>query len=68
VRVSGTWVGTVSLQRSEDGGTTWYDTGDTWTSNGVYSFTDYSNQYYRVGVKTGGYTSGTVGLWIGDSQ
>lgn len=64
VRISGTWVATVSLQRSDDD-TTWYDTGDTWTANGVFSFTDFTNAYYRVGVKASGFTSGTVGLYIG---
>ena len=64
VRIGGTWSATVSLQRSEDD-KTWYDTGDTWTANGVFSFTDYTNVYYRVGVKTSGFTSGTVLLYIG---
>lgn len=68
VRISGTFVATVSLQRSEDGGTTWKDTGDTWTTPGVYTFSDYTGQTYRAWVETGNFTSGTVCLWIGDSQ
>lgn len=67
VRISGTWAATVTLQRSDDEGSTWVDTGDTWTANGVYSFTDYTDQLYRAGVKTGGFTSGTIALWIGSN-
>ena len=65
VVLSGTFSATVSLQRSGDRGTTWKDTGDTWTSAGVYTFTDYTDGYYRVGVATGNYTSGTAVLWLG---
>ena len=58
--LSGTWVGTVHLQRSFDAGSSWLDV-DSFTSN-VETFGTESEDgvYYRVGVKTGNYTSGTV--------
>lgn len=63
VNISGTWVATVSLQRSIGNEDNWEDTGTTYTANTVVTFSDgLDNQivYYRLGVKTGGYTSGTV--------
>lgn len=67
IRISGTFTATVSLQRSEDG-VTWHDTGDTWTAAGVHSFSDYTKMLYRAGVKTSGYTTGTVSLWLGSGS
>ena len=62
---SGTWVATVTLQRSlESADGPWVDV-TTYTTNGTVSFDDgLSNQdaHYRIGVKTGGFTSGTVEL------
>ncbi len=57
----GTFVGTVFVQRSFDGGTTWLD---------VASFTvatedvglEPDGALYRAGIKTGGYTSGTANV------
>jgi hypothetical protein len=66
VRIGGTFVGTVELQRSDDDGGSWYDTGDTWTAGGVYAITDYTNEQYRIG--TSAYTSGTIKLWIGSED
>ena len=63
VNISGTWVATVSLQRSIGDTSSWEDTGTTYTANTVTTFSDgLDNQivYYRLGVKTGNYTSGTV--------
>lgn len=63
VDISGTWVATVSLQRSIGDEGNWEDTGTTYTANTVTTFADgLDNQivYYRLGVKTGNYTSGTV--------
>ena len=56
--VSGTFVGTVTVQRSTDG-ITWHD---------VNAFTapfegvgyDPMKNYYRAGIKTGDYTSGSA--------
>lgn len=62
IDVAGTFVATVTLQRSVDEGVTWVDiasytieTDATWT-DGLENQT----VWYRIGVKTGGYTSGTV--------
>ena len=57
--ISGTWAGTVTVQRSFDGGSTWLDV-DTFTANTeTYGF-DPIRCRYRVGIKTGEYTSGTA--------
>ena len=64
ITVTGTFVGTVTLQRSFDNAT-WGDVG------GSYSYTapvsdvyndalDNAIAYYRIGIKTGAYTSGTA--------
>uniref|UniRef100_A0A6M3J228 Uncharacterized protein n=1 Tax=viral metagenome TaxID=1070528 RepID=A0A6M3J228_9ZZZZ len=59
-RLRGTWSATVVLQRSEDEGTTWDDV-DSYAANTVLVGEEIERGiYYRFGVKTGGYTSGTV--------
>jgi hypothetical protein len=63
--LTGTWVGTVTLQRSLESSTgPWSDvSGKTWTANTTETFADgLDNQkaWYRIGIKTGDYTSGTV--------
>lgn len=56
--ISGTFVATVTVQRSFDN-TNWFDV-DTFTGPiETYGF-DPSQCYYRAGIKTGAYTSGTV--------
>jgi hypothetical protein len=58
--LSGTWEATVTLQRSFDSGSTWYDV-DTRTANTEeYGFEPEDGVQYRAGVKTGDFTSGTV--------
>lgn len=57
--VSGTWVATVTLQRSHDNEVTWMDVQD-YTGNFEITLEDKVGSMYRVGVKTGNYTSGTV--------
>lgn len=58
--LSGTWVATVYVQRSFDKGTTWMDV-DSFTANAEEVGENPEGEvYYRFGVKTGGYTSGTV--------
>lgn len=61
VRLTGTWSATVTLQRSYDGGTTWVDF-RTFQSNTDQQIKDGLSQtvHYRLGVKTGDYSSGTV--------
>lgn len=56
---TGSMVMTVSLQVSTDD-STWVDTGDTWTAEGVDTLADGCGLYFRLGVKTGGFTSGTA--------
>jgi hypothetical protein len=54
---------TVSLQISIDG-TTWINTGDTWTAGGVDILGDGAGLYFRVGVATGDYSSGTATVYL----
>jgi len=56
--LSGTWVGTVTLQRSFNG-TTWLDV-DSHTANiETYGIEPGEKVQYRFGFKAGNYTSGT---------
>jgi len=58
--LSGTWVATVTVQRSFDNGATWYDV-DTWEENTQeYGLEPERDVCYRVGVKAGDFTSGTI--------
>jgi hypothetical protein len=63
---SGTWSATLTLQSSivsEDG--PWTDETPTYTTNGTANIDDEADNqiiWYRVGIKTGGYTSGTAEL------
>ena len=66
ISISGTYVGTVHLQRSHDSGATWKDV-TYWTSEEVESKAgDPANLPYRIGIKNGNYTSGTVNLRLSD--
>lgn len=56
--ISGTFSATVTVQRSEDG-STWRNV-DTWTAPSEEVGYDPILNYYRVGVATGDYTSGTA--------
>ena len=64
--ISGTWSGTVKIQRSAESPGSWVDVaGLSFTGNSSSTYRDgLSNQiiYYRIGIKTGGYTSGTVSV------
>ena len=62
VDITGTWVGTVTLQRSIDESGTWVDVAS-WTTNQDTQHDDgLDNQiaFYRLGIKSGDYTSGTA--------
>lgn len=61
ITVSGIWVATVTLQNSVDSGVTWVDA-NTWTANTVKALTDKDVGVWRIGVKTGDFTSGSVVL------
>lgn len=65
VSITGTFVGKVSLQYSVGKPGNWVDVGSDQTSTGPASYTyndTLDNQiiYYRLGIKTGDYTSGTA--------
>lgn len=56
------WAGTVYLQRTFDSGTTWYDV-TTFTKNAQKALVDQeAGVRYRIGMKSGGYTSGSVAV------
>lgn len=60
----GTWTATVVLQRSIGAVGSWV-TVATWTATGDTSYSDSLDNvdaYYRLGIETGGYTSGTAEL------
>jgi len=58
ISISGTWVATVYLQRKHDG-TNWRDV-TSYTANIEDTIEDPVGAQYRLFVKTGGFTSGTV--------
>lgn len=63
VTVAGTFVATVTLQRSFDEGATWEDVGTyTAPASETPASDGFDNQivHYRIGVDTGDYTSGTA--------
>jgi hypothetical protein len=63
--ISGVWVGTLTLQRSLGEPGLWEDVAA--VANGTASYNDgLDNQivYYRIGFKTGNYTSGTASISI----
>lgn len=63
--IAGTWVATVTMQRSVDDAT-WVDVG-TFTANTSGTFDDGLDNveyYYRIGVKAGEFTSGTIQLGL----
>jgi len=63
--ISGTFVGTVTVQRSFDQGSTWRDV-DTFTAPIETAGSDPEPVVvYRAGIKTGEYTSGTASIRIG---
>lgn len=70
ITVSGTWVGTLTIQRSYDGVDSGFiDTATTIAVNGTTTFTpgaSYDNviHYYRIGFNTGDYTSGSAVVTI----
>lgn len=63
--ITGTFVANVILQCSQDGVSNWTPTSDgPFTAPGVYTFTDFTGQWYQAGVATGGYTSGTANVTL----
>ena len=60
ISLSGTWSATVTVQRSFDQGNTWFDVESFTVNTEQYGLEPEFGVYYRVGVKTGNFTSGTV--------
>lgn len=63
VTITGTWVASVTLQRSVDEPGAWVDVTTYTTNQAAVDFDDgLDNQviYYRIGIKSGDYTSGTA--------
>lgn len=65
ITIIGTWVATVTLQRSVDN-STWSDVTTYTTVQGTTYSDGFDNQiiYYRLGVKTGDFTSGSVEMHL----
>lgn len=64
--ISGTWTGTVTLQRSVEEPGAWTDVNN-YTNNTSTTLNDaLTNQiiYYRIGIKTGNYTDGTANVQL----
>lgn len=64
VSISGTFVASILLQRSFDGGTSW-GTVATYTTPVEASKYEPENALYRLGTDVSGYTSGTVSVRLG---
>lgn len=60
--ISGTFAATVTVQRSTDG-TVWRDV-DNWTAPTEEVGYDPMKNFYRAGIKTGNYTSGSATVQI----
>ena len=63
ILITGTWVATVTLQRSIDDESTWTDVTTYTTNQASINYDDsLDNQiiFYRIGIDTGDYTSGTA--------
>lgn len=61
--ITGTWVGTLTLQRSLDSATSGFIDVQTFTTDAAASFNDALDNsicWYRIGFKTAQYTSGTA--------
>ncbi len=60
ISVSGTWAGTVTVQRSFDSGTTFVDVEGFTANTEKAGFETQNSMVYRIGFKTGDYTSGSA--------
>ena len=64
IAITGTWAGTLTLQRSVGYSGAWVDV-TTYTANTTTTYNDALDNeviYYRIGFKTGDYTSGTADI------
>jgi hypothetical protein len=64
--IAGTFEGTLTLQRSFDGGNNWRNVDTFTTSTETYFYEPKYDVYYRIGFKTGDYSSGTAEIIIHD--
>ena len=65
IELGGVWEGTVTLQRSANDGATWEDV-YVYKDNINTTHTEYEDDIiYRLGIKSGDYTSGTASLTLG---
>lgn len=64
ISISGEWIGTVTVQRSFDLGSTWRDVASWTTKAEEYGFEPEHGVQYRAGVKTGEWSSGSVTVRI----
>jgi len=64
VSISGTFTATVTVQRSLDDGSNFFDLPTTYTAAAEINIVPARGVLYRVGVKTGDYTSGTIEVGI----
>ena len=62
ISISGTWDATVTVQRSFDLGSTWFDVASWIANTEEYGFEPERGVQYRGGVKTAGFSSGTIVL------
>ena len=64
--ITGTWSATVTLQRSVGAPGAWTDVTNYTTNQSTALGDGYDNQviYYRLGINTGNYTSGTASLYM----
>lgn len=63
ISISGTWTGTLTLQRSFDSETTGFSDVTTWTGNAAQSYDDTLDNsivWYRIGFKPAAYGSGSA--------
>ena len=60
ISLSGTWTGTVTLQRSFDNGSTWRDVATFDENTETIGMEPEAGVLYRFGVKTGEFGSGTI--------
>ena len=68
INISGTWVGTLTLQRSFDSETSGFTDVKTWTGNTTETYDDTLDNsvvWYRLGFKPAAYTSGTAVILLG---
>ncbi|KKN24530.1 hypothetical protein LCGC14_0893920 [marine sediment metagenome] len=60
ISISGTFVATVVVQRSFDDGSNWHNVDSSTVPIQTFGTEPEDDIVYRIGVETGGYTSGTV--------